>query len=134
MIVATSGCFDILHAGHVDFLARCAKHGKLIVFLNSDASVRKLKGKQRPINNQKHRKYILEQLKCVHKVYVFNEQTPVRLIQKFRPRIYFKGNDYKPKLLVEFPVVQAYNGRVKILSFKYNISTTKIVNKILDNK
>lgn len=103
MIVFTNGCFDILHKGHVELLEYAYNvsledyplgGGKVIVGLNSDESIRKLKGKDRPINNQNDRKYLLESLRWVDEVIIFGEQTPYKLIKKVKPNVIIKGGDY----------------------------------------
>jgi D-beta-D-heptose 7-phosphate kinase/D-beta-D-heptose 1-phosphate adenosyltransferase len=95
MLVFTNGCFDVLHIGHVELLAYCATFGEVVVGLNSDESVRRLKGPSRPFNNQKNRKKLLESIKYVSSVHVFEEDTPYELIKSIKPNLIVKGGDYK---------------------------------------
>ncbi len=95
MIVFTNGCFDVLHIGHIELLKYCATFGKVIVGLNSDESVRRLKGNSRPFNNQQDRKKLLESIKYVSSVQVFEEDTPYELIKSIKPDLIVKGGDYK---------------------------------------
>ncbi len=129
-IVFTNGCFDILHAGHVDYLEKAKALGDiLIVGLNSDESVRRLKGKDRPVNLQEHRKRVLEALKPVDMVIIFEEDTPERLIKEIKPDVLVKGGDWKIENIVGADFVQSYGGEVKTIDFVYDISTTKIIQK-----
>jgi len=126
-IVFTNGCFDILHAGHINYLKSSKKLGtRLIVGLNSDSSVRRLKGKHRPINNQEVRKLILENLKFVDEVIIFDEDTPKDLIMRIKPDIITKGGDYKKEDVVGADLVKD----VVILPYEDNFSTTKILEKM----
>lgn len=130
-IVFTNGCFDILHAGHVTYLEQAQALGDvLIIGLNSDESVRGLKGVQRPLNELRDRAIILCALASVDHVIPFSESTPIELIKIIRPHIYVKGGDYTPETLPETPTVQAVGGIVKILSFVGDRSTTKLIEKI----
>ncbi len=129
-IVFTNGCFDILHAGHVDYLEKAKALGDiLIVGLNSDSSVKRLKGKDRPINSQELRKRVLEGLKAVDLVIIFDEDTPERLIKEIKPDVLVKGGDWKIENIVGADFVQSYGGEVKTIDFVYDISTTKIIQK-----
>jgi rfaE bifunctional protein nucleotidyltransferase chain/domain len=128
-VVFTCGCFDILHAGHVDFLRRCRELGdSLIVGLNSDASVRRLKGPSRPINNEEDRRAVLESLRFVDEVVVFKEDSPAKLIAERKPAVYVKGPGYRRDSLKSAAVVEGYGGRVVILDGP-PISTTSILSK-----
>lgn len=130
-IVMTNGCFDIIHAGHVGYLEQAkAKGDRLIVAVNSDDSVRRLKGPSRPINPQDRRMTVLAGLEAVDWVTVFTEDTPERLIKRFKPDVLVKGGDYKLEEIVGWDTVQAYGGEVSVLSFLDDCSTTAIVNKI----
>ncbi|MDC3090361.1 D-glycero-beta-D-manno-heptose 1-phosphate adenylyltransferase, partial [Paracoccaceae bacterium] len=130
-IVFTNGCFDILHAGHVDFLQRAKSYGnKLFVGLNSDSSVRNLKGETRPINPLKNRKKVLEALDCVDAVIEFDEETPENLIKQLMPNVLVKGADWKGKEIAGGNFVTASGGKVVLLKFKYQISTTDIIKKV----
>jgi D-beta-D-heptose 7-phosphate kinase/D-beta-D-heptose 1-phosphate adenosyltransferase len=130
-IVFTNGCFDILHAGHVTFLQQARALGDvLIVGVNSDASVRRLKGETRPINSQSDRVAVLAALEAVDHVVLFDEDTPERLISYLRPDVHVKGSDYSIERLPEAKIVQGYGGQVVILPLVQGKSTTAIVRKI----
>jgi rfaE bifunctional protein nucleotidyltransferase chain/domain len=128
-IVFTNGCFDILHRGHVEYLQKAKTFGdKLVVGLNSDASVRRLKGETRPIQDEKSRKIILEALRFVDEVIIFDEDTPYELIKKIQPDVLVKGADYKPEDIVGYDIVKAKGGEVRTVEFVDGHSTSKIVN------
>ena len=134
-IVFTNGCFDIIHAGHVDYLEKAKALGDvLVVGLNSDSSVRRLKGKDRPINKLEHRKKVLQALKPVDLVIVFEEDTPEDLIKQVKPDVLVKGGDYTIENIVGAEFVQSYGGKVITIDFVYDISTTKIAEKIRGKK
>lgn len=124
-IIFTNGCFDILHRGHIELLKYCRSLGLVIVGLNSDASVKRLKGPQRPITSQEDRKIMLESCKYVDSVVIFDEDTPYDLIKKYRPDIIVKGGDYK-----ESEVVGNDLASVHIFNFLDGYSTTKIIENI----
>jgi D-beta-D-heptose 7-phosphate kinase/D-beta-D-heptose 1-phosphate adenosyltransferase len=125
-IVFTNGCFDILHKGHIKYLKKSKELGDyLIVAINADQSVQKLKGKNRPINNQEDRALVLEAIKYVDKVIVFNEDTPYQLIKKIKPDIITKGGDYTEKEVVGNDIA-----KVVIIPYVDGYSTTGIVNAI----
>ncbi len=127
-VVFTNGCFDILHRGHIEYLEQSKKLGnKLIVGLNSDASVKRLKGDLRPINNEQDRRMALEALRCVDEVHIFDEATPYDLIKTVGPDIITKGGDYKPEDVVGNDLAD-----VVILPYVENYSTTNIVSKLND--
>lgn len=129
-VVFTNGCFDILHAGHVQYLNEAKAQGDvLVVGLNSDASVKRLKGEERPINKELDRKFVLENLKSVDKVFIFEEDTPFNLISNVMPDTLVKGGDWKPDQIVGSDIVLANGGEVKSLSFKDGYSTTNIIEK-----
>ncbi len=133
IVVFTNGCFDILHAGHVSYLEEAKSLGDiLIVGLNSDESVRRIKGEKRPIVNQKERAYILSRLKPVDFVVVFEEDTPERLIKQIQPDILVKGEDWNIKDIVGREFVESYGGKVVTIPFSYNISTTSIIERIIE--
>jgi D-beta-D-heptose 7-phosphate kinase/D-beta-D-heptose 1-phosphate adenosyltransferase len=133
-IVFTNGCFDILHSGHIDYLNKAKSLGGLLVVgLNSDASIKKLKGNERPVNSLKERIRILSGLSSVDYILSFSEDTPINLIEKIRPDIYVKGGDYKISDLPEANVVTKLGGQVQILPYIKDRSTTKIINKIKKN-
>ncbi|MBK3331875.1 D-glycero-beta-D-manno-heptose 1-phosphate adenylyltransferase [Persephonella atlantica] len=130
-IVFTNGCFDIIHAGHVDYLEKAKALGDiLVVGLNSDDSIRRIKGKERPVNIQQHRKKVLEALKPVDLVIVFDEDTPEKLIKMIKPDVLVKGGDWKIENIVGADFVKSYGGTVTTIDFVYDISTTKIIEKI----
>ena len=132
-VVFTNGCFDIIHAGHVGYLEQARQLGdRLIVAINSDASVRRLKGKGRPINRQDRRMAVLAGLGAVDWVVCFEDDTPEALLHALHPDIVVKGGDYDRKGVVGWEIVEAYGGEVAVLGFLDNVSTTAIVNKILD--
>lgn len=130
-IVFTNGCFDILHRGHVTYLTEARKLGDLLVVgVNSDASVKRLKGPERPINNETDRSYVLSQLKAVDFTEIFTEDTPFNLILKVQPKILVKGGDWKIDQIVGGKEVIASGGDVFSLNFVDGYSTTSIINKI----
>ncbi len=115
-IVFTNGCFDILHKGHVEYLARAKKFGDiLMVGINSDESIKKIKGAKRPIIPLESRIYVLNNLKPVDFVIPFDEETPINLIKIIKPDIHVKGGDYKEEDLPEAKIIKEYGGKVKIL-------------------
>lgn len=125
-VVFTNGCFDILHRGHIDYLQQSKSLGyKLIVGLNSDASIKRLKGQSRPINNQNDRKLALEALRCVDEVIIFDEDTPYELIKRINPDIITKGGDYNIEDVVGNDLAD-----VVILPYKNGYSTTNIIGKL----
>ncbi len=130
-IVFTNGCFDILHAGHVRYLKESKSKGDvLIVGLNSDSSIKKIKGESRPINNEQDRTEVLSALENVNYIIVFNETTPVKLLDKIKPDIYTKGADYTIETLPEADTVIKNGGRVEFIKLVEGKSTTKIIDKI----
>ena len=130
-IVFTNGCFDILHHGHISYLNRAKAMGDvLIVGLNTDASVSRLKGPSRPINSETDRAAVLAALSCVDLVVLFDEPTPAELIEALRPDLFVKGGDYTLETLPEAPLVLAYGGEVKLLPFLDDRSTTGIIDRI----
>ena len=130
-IAFTNGCFDILHAGHVRYLTKAKKGGRcLIVGLNSDRSVRRLKGPQRPVNKQQYRAEVLAALECVDWVTIFDDETPYRLIAAVKPDILIKGADWKGKPVVGEDIVKARGGRVELVTFVKGLSTTQIIEMI----
>ncbi|HEY9789173.1 MAG TPA: D-glycero-beta-D-manno-heptose 1-phosphate adenylyltransferase [Candidatus Obscuribacterales bacterium] len=130
-VVATNGCFDILHAGHVRYLERARELGDvLIVGINSDDSVRKLKGANRPINSEQDRAEVLSALRCVDFVSVFSEETAAEFLRACKPQIYAKGGDYTPETLPETPVIKECGGEVVILDLVPGKSTTSTISRI----
>ena len=131
-IVFTNGCFDLLHKGHIDLLTKASKYGdKLIVGINSDESVKKIKGENRPIQNQKTRKKKLLDLKFVNDVYVFEESTPLKIIKSIRPDVLVKGADYTVIEIVGAKFVSSIGGRVKTIPLTPGFSTTKSIEKMV---
>lgn len=129
-VVFTNGCFDLLHVGHVRYLAEAKKLGDfLIVGINSDESVKRLKGPTRPIQNQQDRAEILKALEAVDETVIFTEDTPENLIKSIRPDILVKGGDWSVDQIVGGPFVQSYGGQVCSLTFIDGKSTTKIIEK-----
>lgn len=129
-IVFTNGCFDLLHVGHVRYLAEAQKLGDfLVVGVNSDDSVKRLKGPTRPIQNQNDRAEILKALKSVDETVIFVEDTPQNLIEQIKPDILVKGGDWSVDQIVGGRFVQSYGGQVCSLTFIDGKSTTKIIEK-----
>jgi len=132
-IVFTNGCFDLLHAGHVKYLQKARKLGDLLVLgLNSDASVRRLKGPKRPLIDQDERAHLLAALDCVDYVIIFDQDTPLELIISLKPHILAKGGDYSLDGVVGRDVVESYGGRVELVTFVDGKSTTNIIERVLE--
>ncbi len=130
-IVFTNGCFDILHTGHIRYLTRARALGDLLVIgLNSDASVRRLKGPKRPVTGQNERAEVLSALSCVDHVVLFDEDTPLSLIKAIRPYFLVKGGDWKKEAIVGSSFVESYGGKVKSLPYIKGFSTTGLIEKI----
>ena len=131
-VVFTNGCFDILHRGHVEYLTDAKACGdKLVTALNSDSSVRGLKGDFRPIQNQDDSAAILDALASVDLVVVFDEETPAEIVKMLIPDVLVKGGDYTPETIVGADTVTANGGEVKIIPFRSGQSTSIIVEKII---
>ena len=130
-IVFTNGCFDILHLGHLDYLGKASELGhKLIVGLNTDASVKRLKGASRPINNEQARAMMLANLAIVDAVVLFEEDTPYELIQRIVPNVLVKGSDYRVEEIVGYDIVLGNGGSVIPIDFVKGYSTTSIIEKM----
>ncbi len=130
-IAFTNGCFDILHFGHIRYLESAKKATRiLIVGLNTDVSVRKIKGPDRPINNQLYRAAVLASLACVDFVVFFREDTPYRLIQALKPDILIKGADWQGKKIVGSDIVKSYGGKVELIPYVSDCSTSRIIESI----
>jgi len=130
-VVFTNGCFDILHAGHVHYLEQAKELGdELVVGLNSDSSVKTLKGPNRPINNLEERAKVLSSLKCVDRIVSFADETPIKLIKEIKPDVLVKGGDYKVKDVVGHKEIKSWGGEVKIIPLVTGLSTTNIIKKI----
>jgi rfaE bifunctional protein nucleotidyltransferase chain/domain len=127
----TNGCFDILHVGHVRYLQKTKEYADyLIVMLNSDISVKSIKGEDRPINNELDRAEILNALSCVDFVVLFNEKSPAKLLEDIKPDVYTKGADYTLETLPERDIVLRNNIKVEFIEFVQGKSTTNVINKI----
>ncbi|MEO6052090.1 MAG: D-glycero-beta-D-manno-heptose 1-phosphate adenylyltransferase [Pyrinomonadaceae bacterium] len=134
MVVFTNGCFDIIHAGHIDLLERAKSLGaRLVVGINSDESVQAIKGSGRPVQSQEARKAVLLGLKAVDDVIIFDELTPENLINKVRPDVLVKGGDWKIGEIIGADFVQSYGGKVFSLPLKNGFSSSSIVDKIKEN-
>ena len=130
-IVFTNGCFDILHVGHVRYLQQARALGDfLVIGLNSDASVRALKGPERPVQSESNRAEILAALACVDYVTVFTEATAENVIREVKPDIYVKGGDWAVDKIIEAPIVLSYGGEVRSLQLVAGSSTTSIINRM----
>ena len=129
-IVFSNGCFDILHRGHVEYLAKAADFGdEMLIGLNTDASVKRLKGPSRPINDEYARAIVLAGLEFVNAVVLFDEDTPYNLIKAVQPDVLVKGSDYKPEDIVGYDIVTAKGGRVETIDFVDGYSTTRTIEK-----
>jgi D-glycero-beta-D-manno-heptose 1-phosphate adenylyltransferase len=132
-VVFTNGCFDILHRGHVEYLAQAASTGDVLVIgLNSDSSVRSIKGENRPVQDEYARAILLASLSFVSAVILFNEDTPYELIKKVNPDVLVKGSDYKAEDIVGYDIVKANGGKVVTIDFIEGYSTTSIIDKLKD--
>ncbi|MFH0866974.1 MAG: D-glycero-beta-D-manno-heptose 1-phosphate adenylyltransferase [Bacteroidota bacterium] len=130
-VVFTNGCFDILHLGHIDYLSKTADQGKiLIVGLNTDLSVKKIKGEKRPLNNEATRAAVLASLFFVDAVVLFDEDTPYNLIKTISPDVLVKGSDYKAEEIVGYDIVASYGGKTVTIDFLDGYSTTSLIEKI----
>ena len=132
-IVFTNGCFDLIHVGHVKYLQKARSFGDLLILgLNSDASVRRLKGEKRPLIGEAERAHLLAALDCVDYVVIFDEDTPLNLIEAIRPDVLVKGGDYTREGVVGHDLVESYGGKVELVQFVDNRSTSGIIEKILE--
>lgn len=130
-IVTTNGCFDILHIGHLNYLLEAKKSGDiLIIGINTDKSVRKLKGPERPINNENDRAMLVAALECVDYTFLFDEDTPVEFLQKIKPCMHVKGGDYTADNLPEADTVLKLGARLKFIPLTEGKSSTKVIEKI----
>ena len=133
-IVTTNGCFDILHVGHVRYLEKTKTFADvLIVALNSDRSVKSIKGDSRPINKEEDRAEVLSALRCVDYVVLFDEDSPIDLLLQIKPDVYTKGADYTVETLPEAKPIMENGGRVEFISFVEGKSTTSIINKMKES-
>jgi len=130
-VVFTNGCFDILHRGHVEYLAKASTKGDVLVIgLNTDSSVKRLKGASRPVQDEYSRGIILSALQFVDAVILFDEDTPFEIIKFIQPDVLVKGSDYKPENIVGYDIVTAKGGRVETIDFVEGHSTTKIIERM----
>jgi D-beta-D-heptose 7-phosphate kinase/D-beta-D-heptose 1-phosphate adenosyltransferase len=130
-VVFTNGCFDVLHRGHVGYLTEARRLGDLLVVaVNSDESVRRLKGQGRPVNPVEDRVAVLAALSCVDHVVVFTQDNPAELLAAIRPDVYVKGGDYRPELIPEADLVRRLGGEVRTLSYLPDRSTSAIIERI----
>jgi rfaE bifunctional protein nucleotidyltransferase chain/domain len=130
-IVFTNGCFDLLHLGHIDYLSKAKDHGNvLIVGVNTDASVQRLKGENRPVKDEVSRSMIMASLQFVNAVVLFDEDTPYELIKLVQPDVLVKGSDYEPEDIVGYDIVKARGGEIVTIDFLAGYSTTGIIEKI----
>jgi D-glycero-beta-D-manno-heptose 1-phosphate adenylyltransferase len=130
-VVTTNGCFDLLHAGHVRYLYDAAQFGDiLIVGINSDESVSRLKGSSRPIQNENDRAFLVGQIRSVDYTFIFSESDPCRFLEVLQPAIHVKGGDYRAEQLPETEVVTRNGGRIEIVPFVRGYSTSLLINKI----
>ncbi|MGB0429340.1 MAG: D-glycero-beta-D-manno-heptose 1-phosphate adenylyltransferase [Bacteroidia bacterium] len=131
LVVFTNGCFDIIHPGHVDYLTRARELGeRLVIGVNTDASVSRLKGLHRPIQSEEARLQVLAALECVDALVLFEEQTPFDLISTVKPNILVKGGDYTIDTIVGADIVMESGGRVEVIPFLEGYSTSAIEKKI----
>ena len=129
----TNGCFDILHAGHVSYLKKAGDLSDvLIIGLNSDDSIKRIKGEKRPINNEKDRALVLSELECVDFIVIFEEDTPEKLVKVIKPDILIKGADWQNKDVAGCEFVKSCGGRCEFVELLKNRSTTSIIKKIID--
>jgi rfaE bifunctional protein nucleotidyltransferase chain/domain len=134
-IVFTNGCFDVLHRGHVDYLATASELGDLLVIgLNTDESVKKLKGPARPYLDEETRAYILAAMSFTSAIILFEEDTPIRLIEKVRPDVLVKGSDYKPSEIVGHDLVTSWGGKVLTVDLTPGYSSTQVIGKLTDKQ
>lgn len=133
-IVFTNGCFDILHRGHVEYLAQAANHGDvLIIGLNTDQSVKRIKGDSRPVQDEYARAVLMASLHFVSAVVMFDEDTPYELIKKVQPDVLVKGSDYKVEDIVGYDIVKAKMGEIVTIDFIDGYSTSSIIEKLKKN-
>ncbi len=133
-IVFTNGCFDILHAGHIAYLSKAKDLGSILILgLNTDASVKRLKGENRPVNDQDSRAIVLAALRFIDAIILFDEDTPYQLIKLIQPDILVKGSDYKADEIVGADIVKDKGGKIVTVDFLEGFSTTSLLEKIKNN-
>jgi rfaE bifunctional protein nucleotidyltransferase chain/domain len=129
-VVSTNGCFDLLHRGHVQYLEWARSLGDLLlVAINSDASVQKIKGPSRPLNHEEDRAYVLSALRCVDGVCIFKEDTPANWLSYIQPQIHVKGADWQGKQIPEESLLEKWKGRVQFANYLQGYSTTSLIQK-----
>ena len=132
-IVFTNGCFDIIHLGHIDYLSKAADLGdRLIIGVNTDSSVSRIKGPLRPINDQSSRLHVLASMEFVSMLVLFDEPTPYELIARVQPDVLVKGADYKPEEIVGYEIVKAKGGRIFTIDYLPGYSTSAIEKRIVE--
>lgn len=130
-IVFTNGCFDLLHPGHISYLRKAKRYGDLLILgLNSDTSVRRLKGKGRPLISQQKRAELLASLEFIDFITIFNDLTPIRLIKMFRPHVLIKGGDWQKENIVGKDFVESYGGKVRRIPYVKGYSTAGLIKNI----
>jgi len=130
-VVFTNGCFDLIHRGHIEYLARARDHGNILVIgLNTDSSVSRIKGPGRPIQDEQTRAFVLASFSFVNNVVYFNEDTPYDLIALLRPDVLVKGGDYAEHEIVGADLVKGYGGKVAVIPLILGHSTTALINKL----
>ena len=133
-IITTNGVFDILHIGHIRYLQEAKKLGDvLIVAINSDSSTKKIKGPKRPLNNEKDRTEALAALECVDFVTIFNEESPIKILEQIKPNIHVKGGDYDMSQIIEKDAVEKNNGKIVLIPEVKGYSTTALIHRIMDS-
>ena len=134
IIITTNGVFDILHLGHIKYLQEAKKLGDvLIVAINSDDSVKQIKGPERPINSEQSRAEVLATLSFVDYIIIFNETDPVKILSEIKPTIHVKGGDYNIDEIIEKDIVEKNNGKIVLIPEIKGYSTTDLINKIIKN-
>ncbi len=132
-VVFTNGCFDLVHLGHIDYLEKAAEKGDLLVVgLNSDQSIKKIKGKNRPIVNENSRSRLLAAMQFVDYVVMFDDETPIELIKTLKPDILIKGNDYDLSNIVGADIVMSNGGKVETVDLVEGYSTSKLIESIIE--
>jgi D-glycero-beta-D-manno-heptose 1-phosphate adenylyltransferase len=130
-VVFTNGCFDIVHRGHLDYLIKASGFGDILfIGLNSDGSVKRLKGENRPLQDQASRALLLASMEFIDYVCIFSEDTPYELIKAVQPDVLVKGSDYKPKEIIGYDIVKAKNGEVVTVDLTQGYSSTGIINRM----
>ena len=133
-VVFTNGCFDLIHPGHIKLLKQAGKYGDILFLgINSDKSIKQIKGPSRPVMKEKERITVLSAIEYIDFITVFNEPTPINLIKKIRPDALVKGSDWPKSEIVGKEFVESYGGKVFTIELKPGISTSSLIKRILDN-